>query len=54
MRYNLTVALNAMPMFVWGNRKFDWWILDSRSKDGVGVSIGLHKSVNTRLVNWLP
>ena len=38
MRYNFTVACNAMPMFVWGNRKFDWWIGDAWSETGVGPS----------------
>ena len=36
MSYNLTVARNAMLMFVRCDRKIDWRIWDSWPKAGVG------------------
>ena len=36
MCYNLTVARNPMPMFVWCDRKIDWWIRDAWPKAAMG------------------
>ena len=36
MSDNITVARNAMPMFVWRDRKLDWRIRHTWPKAGVG------------------